>query len=481
MSVVSRKSQMDATLGRRQPHPYWVWENLLDAAEQEANLHELNKGRDSSRGANVQVTYYFEVENQGRPTEGIKNAAKMLLEHGTVKPWAEEGRAGYPKPAGYDENMSWATDFQLLGLNESSHVEAGLVRVAYPAAFFDKRADGKFALAQFLTGVAGEPFSAFSFYLGAKVVDVRFCESLEGRFPGPVWSNERVRRYLDLGESEPLIGTIVKPKTGLTSELFAASVVEAAEAGARFTKADENMHLSLKELPRYVARVVKELEKAGFDLSRAPGAGRKRFLFAPHVTTDCDQIRTAAKAAIEAGANALMFSPYYSGGFLQLAEIVEEFDVPVYAHTAGMNVLTGADCWGFSPHVMYYLAASFGAAFMQITTMNGYLRPDDLEKSKILESLTRRGLHGPRGMTLAVAGGLGPLNVGINMKALGETAKMFLAGSSVYSHPQGPAAGVEALLIAYRAYKDRRIVDPQALRDHALELGAGGRALLALF
>jgi len=95
------------------------------------------------------------------------------------------------------------------------------------------------------------------------------------------------------------------------------------------------MHLTLKDVSRYVGRVTKDLQAHGFDLGRGARPGGRRFLFAPHITTDADRLRDYARAAIEAGANALMFSPYYSGGFFKMAEIVEEFDVPVYAHTAG--------------------------------------------------------------------------------------------------------------------------------------------------
>jgi ribulose-bisphosphate carboxylase large chain len=270
----------------------------------------------------------------------------------------------------------------------------------------------------------------------------------------------------------------VKPKTGLTPELFSRSVVEAAKAGARFTKADENMHLTLGDVSRYVGRVVKDLEAAGFDLSRGGKARGRRFIFAPHITTDPDSIDAYARAALDAGANALMFSPYYSGGFLALSSLVEKHDVPVYAHTAGMNVMTGSPGWGIDARVMYVLTALSGAAFMQLTTMRGYLRPTDAEKPAILEALRSNGLEGARGMTLAIAGGMGPKVIGSSMAELGETGRMFLAGTSVYSHPDGPAAGVKALIGAYKAYKHGRITDPDGLRRFAASLGSDeGRAL----
>jgi ribulose 1,5-bisphosphate carboxylase large subunit-like protein len=352
-----------------------------------------------------------------------------------------------------------------------------LVTIAYPLHFFDKRDDGAVPLAQLLMAVASEPLSAFSFYRGARVVRIEYPEALQRRFPGCRWPHRRVRAYLGLHDGEPIIGTIVKPKTGLTPELFSRSVVEAAAAGARFTKADENLHLRLADVPRYVGRVVKDLEAAGFDLGRSGTIRGRRFLFAPHITTDADRLAEYAQAAVEAGANALMFSPYYGGGFAKMAEIGARFDVPIYAHTAGMNMVTGCPIWGFDPRVMYELAARFGAAFMQITTVGGYLKPDDLEKEEVLEALRQARLEGQDGMTLAIAGGLGPANVGRNLRRLGETGRMLLAGSSVYGHPDGPASGVKALLLAYRAFREQAIEDEAGLRQYAAALGAAGEPL----
>ena len=466
-------------LFRRDTHPYLGAEDVLDEARRGDYLEQLNRNRANSRTDAVEITYYYEVANPGEPGQGLLQAARMVLEHGTLKPWEDEGDRRGRKPARYDEYMSWATDIRLLGYNRRAGVESGLLTIAYPTLFFDKREDNRFPLAQWLMAVASEPFSAFSFYQAARVVDARFPPSLWRKFPGQRWPHRRIRQYLGMSGAEPLIGTIVKPKTGLTPGLFARSVVEAALAGARFTKADENMHLSLRQVPRYVSRVVRDLERAGFDLGRDPQPGGRRFLFAPHITTDADQIQTYAQAALEAGANALMFSPYYSGGFQGMAEVVERFDVPVYAHTAGMNVFGGSSTWGISSHLLYLLAAVFGAAFMQNTTVNGYLRPDDTEKVKILSCLRENRLLGDQGMTLAVAGGLGPHNIGTNLAVLGEEGRMLLAGSSVYGHPDGPRAGVEALLLAHRAYREEHLTEKEALQAYALRLGPGGRALLA--
>ena len=467
-----------AELHRRREHPY-IGRNPVSTAEQSREAVKLlNAGRDNSRGPAVEVTYWFEVVHEGKPMEGLVNAGRMVLDHGTLKPWHSEGDPSVRKPDGYDEFMSWAVDARLLGRNQGESVESGLVTIAYPLRFFDTRDDGKVSLAPLFMAMASEPFSAFSFYQGARIVDVRFPPELLARFPKQNWPHERVRQYLGISTEEPIIGTIVKPKTGLTPELFSRSVVQAALAGARFTKADENMHLGLAEVPVYVSRVVRDLEAAGFDLGRSAKPKGRRFLFAPHITADPDRMPEYARAAVEAGANALMFSPYYGGGFPLMAEISRRHDVPVYAHTAGMNVATGSPTWGIDPRVTYLLAALYGAAFMQLTAVRGYLKPDDVEKGPILETLRAHGLEGSAGMTLAVAGGIGPSNVGTNMKELGMQGRMFLAGTSVYSHPDGPSSGVKAIIAAWQAYARDGITDPEGLKRWAAGKGPEGVPLL---
>ncbi|MCX8082423.1 MAG: RuBisCO large subunit C-terminal-like domain-containing protein [bacterium] len=459
-------------------HPYFQVKPVSSEEEESRILEELNMERNNSRGPNVEVDYYFEVINTGTPMDGLKNAAKMIMEHGTLKPWHSEGSENTKKPARYDENMSWTTSIKLLGYNKKERLEAGLITIAYPLEFFDKQIK-KFPLAQLLMAIASEPVSAFSFYRGARIIDIRLPDILKKRLPGILWPHKRIRKYLNLSEDEPIIGTIVKPKTGLTPSLFSDAVVQAAMAGAKFTKADENMHLTLRDIPRFVSRVVKDLKKEGFDLGRENEKPKgPRFLFAPHITTDSEDIMDYAKAAIEAGANALMFSPYYSGGFLKMAEIAQTFDVPVYSHTAGMNIITGSTYWGISPAIMYLFAAYFGSAFMQLPAVNSYLKPDETEKALILPRLQKEKLIGKEGMTLVIAGGLGPDNIGLNMKYLGIGGKMFLAGTSVYSHPDGPSSGVKALILAYRAYIEKGITDISKLKQFAKSKGEEGNALL---
>ena len=460
-------------------HPYIGRKSISTPAEERRMIRSLNSSRCTNSGPSVEVDYYFEVINRGKRMDGLKNAARMVMEHGTLKSWHDEGDTRIVKPDGYDENMSWITGFKLFKHSRRECMESGMITIAYPLAFFDRTGKTNFPMAQLMMAIASESVSAFSFYRAAKIADIRLPAELKDRLPTIKWPHKRIRKYLGIGPSDPIIGTIVKPKTGLTPELFSRAVVDAALAGARFTKADENMHLSLKDIPLFVGRTVRVLENAGFDLGRFHDRPRgTRFLFAPHITADEKNIKDYAKAAIEAGANALMFSPHYGGGFLTMAEIAQRFDVPIYAHTAGMNIITGCPFWGIDPSLMYLFAAYFGAAFMQLGAAGGYLRPDDEEKKAILKRLSDEGLQGNNGMTLVIAGGIGPANIGFNMKRLGTEGRMYLAGTSVYSHPDGVAAGVKALILAHRAYSEKGVTDTRSLINFGKSMGAEGEPLV---
>ncbi len=104
-----------AELRRRREHPYIGRAVVSTAAQARAALEQLNRDRDNSRGPAVEVTYWFEVVHEGEPLSGLVTAGRMVLDHGTLKPWHSEGDASVRKPDGYDEFMSWATDMQLLG------------------------------------------------------------------------------------------------------------------------------------------------------------------------------------------------------------------------------------------------------------------------------------------------------------------------------------------------------------------------------
>ncbi|MBT9151592.1 MAG: 2,3-diketo-5-methylthiopentyl-1-phosphate enolase [candidate division WS2 bacterium] len=461
-------------LKRITEHPYIKRSPLGKKAVEKRILNNVNKGREY-RGKAVETTYYLTAISKENKFKGIEDAIKKILVHGTTENWPGPEK----EPEEYKKHMSWLKEVKLWGVNLEEAIEAAMVTISTPLESFDKKKKG-IPLAQLRVATSSEPFNAFSDFT-ARVVDYRFPEEFKNRFLGQVWPHKRIREYLNVGKDEPIIGTIVKPKW-LPRELFAQRVVEAANAGALFVKSDENLHLTREELAGYVSLTVKILEENNFDLSPTPRAGRKRFLFAPHITVNPFDVLEYAKIAVDCGANILCFSPHLSGDFEVIRKIYEmgdKYKVPIYAHTAGMNRYAGDPNYscGEDARTVYLLAALSGAAFMQLPALRGYLRPTDIEKIPIIERLKEEGLAGNQGMTLAIAGGLSTYNLGYNIEVFGPEGKVFLVGTGVYHHPDGVRSGVSALkLTVEAAYKG--IIEIKELKAYAKSLGERGYPLL---
>ena len=457
-------------------HPYIGQPFLKREAVEKRILFSVNKGR-AYRGKAVETTYYLTAKSKRKAPEfqGVEDAIRMMLIHGTTELWPGPEK----EPSAYKKRMSWLKEIKFLGINRKKKIERALITISTPLRFFDTLPN-RIPLAQLRMATQSEPFNGFCDFT-ARVVDYKFPEEFKDKFLGQIWPHKRIRRYLKIGKDEPIIGTIVKPKW-LPPEIFARRVSQAAISGALFVKSDENLHLTKKELAEYVSLTVKMLKKNGFDLSSTPKAGKKRLLFAPHITANPSDILEYAKIAVDHGANCLMFSPHFSGDFEIIREIYamgEKYRVPIYTHTAGMNRCCGDPSYssGDDPRVVYLLAALSGAAFMQLPALRGYVRPTDVEKKPIIDRLKQENLIGNDGMTLVIAGGLGAHNIGYNIKILGLQGKMFLAGTAIFHHPDGVRAGIDAIKLAVEA-ADKGIIEVPQLKKYAESLGKKGAPLL---
>lgn len=457
-------------------HPYIGQPFLKKEKIEKRILDNVNKGR-TYRGKVIETTYYLTAKSKNKENnfQGIEDAISKILIHGTTENWPGPEK----EPLEYKKHLSHLKEVKLLGLNPVKGIEAAMITISTPLKFFDTLLN-RVPLTQLRMATQSEPFNGFKDFT-ARTVDYKFPEEFKSKFSGQIWPHKRIREYLGVSEKEPIIGTIVKPKW-LPPELFAKRVTEAALSGALFIKSDENLHLTKEELARYVTLTVKMLKENGFDLSLNPKKNKKRVLFAPHISANPFDILKYAKIAVDKGANCLMFSPHFSGDFEVIRKIYEmgdKYKVPIYAHTAGMNKYCGDPNYsvGEDPKLVYLLAALEGVAFMQLPALRGYIRPTDIEKKSIIKRLKKEELEGNEGMTLVIAGGLGANNIGYNIKVLSAEGKMFLAGTSVYHHPGGIKAGIDALKLAVEAaYKG--IVEVPDLKKYAKSLNKKGYPLL---
>lgn len=71
-----------------------------------------------------------------------------------------------------------------------------------------------------------------------KLLDVRFPPAMLEKYDGPSYTLDDMRNYLNVYD-RPILGTIVKPKMGLTSAEYAEVAYDFRVGGGDFVKNDE--------------------------------------------------------------------------------------------------------------------------------------------------------------------------------------------------------------------------------------------------
>lgn len=113
------------------------------------------------------------------------------------------------------------------------NLEKNLVRIAYPTRLWDNW----WNVQNILTYIAGNIFGMKEIQ-ALKLLDVRFPPAMLEKYDGPSYTLQDMRKYLNVYD-RPILGTIVKPKMGLTSAEYAEVAYDFWRWGGDFVKNDE--------------------------------------------------------------------------------------------------------------------------------------------------------------------------------------------------------------------------------------------------
>jgi len=150
--------------------------------------------------------------------------------------------------------------------------ESGFIEIAYPLEHFDKK-----NIIQFQASVLGNIFGLKEL-TGLVVLDVSFPIKYQKQFSGPMAGLEGIRKYMGTEKMRrPHLGTIAKPKVGLSPKQFAKVAYDSYSGGCDFVKDDEN--LVDQPFCHFEERVTRMLEV----LDKVKSEGRK-VLYSPNIS-----------------------------------------------------------------------------------------------------------------------------------------------------------------------------------------------------
>ncbi|UCI18715.1 ribulose-bisphosphate carboxylase large subunit family protein [Mesorhizobium sp. B2-1-8] len=291
---------------------------------------------------------------------------------------------------------------------------------------------------------------------GIRVIDMKLPEQYRGAHPGPQFGLAGSRGLTGV-EGRPIIGTIVKPALGLRPHETAEMVGELIEAGVDFIKDDEKL-MSPAYSP--LAERVKAIMPLILDHEQKTG---KKVMYAFGIShADPDEMMRNHDLVLEAGGNCAVVN-INSTGFGGMAYLRKRSGLVLHAHRNGWDILTRHPGLGMDFKVWQQFWRLLGVDQFQINGIGSkYWEPDD-SFIRSFEAVTTP-LFSPDDCALPVAcsgqwGGQAPETY----ERTGRTVDLlYLCGGGVVSHPDGPGAGVRAVLQAWQA-----AVEGIALADYA--------------
>lgn len=327
--------------------------------------------------------------------------------------------------------------FDGLGARITS-IDGDVITCEFPAEDFSIETG---AVPQILSVIAGNLFG-----LGAlkavRLEDVTFPKSILEQFKGPKFGAEGIRKALKRPE-EPLVGTIVKPKIGLSPEKTAEYVYEAGSGGLTNSKDDETLvdqsFCPIEDRTVRVAEALDRLEEEG-----------RMMMHAVNVSTRSDRIVELAEKVQGWGAREIMIDVITCGyGCLQALAEDPSIKVPIHVHRTMHGAFTKDPRHGINMLVLSKLVRMVGGDALHIGTLGvGKMAAGAHDDSNLKACL---GDDVPYKKVMPVcSGGVHPSLVADIIARSGMDVQI-QAGGGVAGHPGGVRAGAMAMSQAVHA------------------------------
>ncbi len=315
---------------------------------------------------------------------------------------------------------------KIIEIDHKKHI----VKIAYPNSIWE--VDN---IAQLLSGIAGNIYGLKEI-TALRLLDVKFNKKFVTAFEGPAFGIEGVRDILGV-YNRPLLGTIIKPKLGLSPSEHAKVAYEAWAGGVDIVKDDENLtSQSFNNFYRRIRLTLSLKRKAEEE------TGEKK-IYLPNVTARPEEMLRRAQFVRQEGGSAVMIDILTAG--LSAVEQLRAYDldVVIHGHRAMHAALTRDVKWGMTMLFIAKLARLAGIDELHIGTVVGKMeggRQEILEMHKAL----KQDWYGLKPVLHVASGGLHPGHVGALLSILQDKDVIINMGGGIHGHPDGTFAGAKA-------------------------------------
>ncbi|MEM4719733.1 MAG: ribulose-bisphosphate carboxylase [Candidatus Pacearchaeota archaeon] len=365
-------------------------------------------------------------------------------------------------------------------------LKRNLVWIAYPWRLFDRKGNVQNILTYIVGNILGiKEVSAL------KLLDVWFPPAMLEQYDGPSYTLDDMRKYLNV-YNRPILGTIIKPKMGLTASEYAEVCYDFWVGGGDFVKNDEpQADQDFCPYDKMVQHVKKAMDKAVRE------TGKKKVHSFNVSAADFDEMirrcELITNAGFEKGSYAFLIDGI-TAGWMAVQTLRRRYpDVFIHFHRASHGGYTRPENpIGFTSLVLSKFARLAGASGIHTGTagvgkMKGSPEEDivaahniqyfkskghffeqewtkipendkdlikivheDLAHHVILEDDSWRGI---KKCCPIISGGLNPTKLKPFIEIMGNVDFITTMGAGCHAHPKGTRAGATALVQACEAYQ----------------------------
>jgi len=326
-------------------------------------------------------------------------------------------------------------------------IEGNTIKIAYPIELFEPA-----NMPNILSSVAGNVFGLKALK-NLRLLDMKLPKLLTESFKGPAYGLTGIRELLKIPE-RPLVGTIIKPKLGLSTKDHSRVAYEAWLGGCDIVKDDEN--LSSQKFNPFDDRLTQTLE--GRDKAQSETGERKVYMV--NITGDTNLMLERAQKVVDQGGEYIMIDILTCGWAALQTLRDQNFKLIIHAHRAGHAAFTKNTRHGISMRPIAVVARIIGVDQLHVGTVVGKMSET---KTEVLDNIDacKAELDGLKPVMPVASGGLYPQLVPALIDTFGNDV-VIQAGGGVHGHPMGSIAGAKAMRQAVDA-----VLEDETLEEYA--------------
>lgn len=371
----------------------------------------LHLGEEIDRNAFIVTTFYVESDLS------LVEVAEAIAAESSVGTWTDV------KTMKEDSFRKLAA--RIIKVDDESKI----VQIAYPIELFE----GGNA-PQLLSDVAGNVFGLKEIR-NLRVKDIDFPEVYVRSFLGPAFGIEGIRSVMQI-EGRPFLGTIIKPKVGLTADEHSQVAYDAWVGGVDVVKDDEN--LTDQYFNPFEERVVKTIAAR----MKAEEATGKRKMYVPNITASAGEMEKRAIFVKAQGGRAVMID-ILTVGFSGVDHIRRQnYGLILHGHRAMHGAFTHGTRHGVAMLPIAKIARLCGIDQLHTGTIIGKMEGGKEEVSEINDAM-RMPWYGCKPTLPIASGGVHPGLLPEMVKLLGNDVIINMGGG-IHGHPGGTIDGAKA-------------------------------------